>query len=211
MRNEQPAAKHRDLRWLWCVLVLVIGAAGMLLRVPTTLGVKVPETRIPGLDPSLIDTSSNEHIWRVWWRARDDYLTVHPQWLMSAGLLVLLALFVIALLAAIWFALSPGTEAVDRAGNESPRHPTQLVCRSSPLPYYCFGHGIDSISSSRSTVVGPDGRVERLPNALASVDHPFHAARFGMFLDALRHGHVPHWVFSHQGGYPAEFYPFGTA
>jgi hypothetical protein len=115
MRNEQSAAKHRDLRWLWCALVLVIGAAVMLLRVPTTLGVQVPETRIPGLDPSLIDTSSNEHIWRVWWRARHDYLTVHPQWLVSAGLLILLALFVIALLAAIWFALSPGTEAVDRA------------------------------------------------------------------------------------------------
>lgn len=49
------------------------------------------------------------------------------------------------------------------------------------------------------------------PNALASVDHPFHAARFDMFLDALRHGHVPHWVFSHQGGYPAEFYPFGSS
>ena len=49
------------------------------------------------------------------------------------------------------------------------------------------------------------------PNALASVDHPFHAARFGMFLDALRNEHVPHWVFSHQGGYPAEFYPFGSS
>jgi hypothetical protein len=49
------------------------------------------------------------------WRARDDYLTGHPQWTLSAGLLVLLALFVIGLLAAIWFALSPVAEAVDRA------------------------------------------------------------------------------------------------
>jgi hypothetical protein len=93
----------------------VIGAALMLIRVPTTLGVRVPETQIFGYDPSLIDTSSHEHVWRVWWRARDDYLTVHPQWTLSAGLLVLLALFVIGLLAAIWFALSPVAEAVDRA------------------------------------------------------------------------------------------------
>ena len=114
MRNEQPTRNHRDLRWLWCALVLLIGAALMLLRVPTTLGVQVPETRILGLDPSLIDTSSHEHVWRVWWRARDDYLTASPQWLLSAGLLVLLAVFVIALLAAIWFALSPVAEAADR-------------------------------------------------------------------------------------------------
>jgi hypothetical protein len=60
------------------------------------------------------------------------------------------------------------------------------------------------------TVPAAEG-VVRWPNALASVDHPFHAARFGMFLDALRNGHVPHWVFSHQGGYPAEFYPFGSS
>ena len=60
-------------------------------------------------------------------------------------------------------------------------------------------------------VAAPDGTLVRWPNALASVDHPFHAARFGMFLDALGHGHLPHWVFSHQGGYPAEFYPFGSS
>ncbi|HET7054986.1 MAG TPA: hypothetical protein VFI12_00920 [Thermomicrobiales bacterium] len=115
MMHEQPTAKHRDLRLLWCALVVMIGAALMLLSVPTTLGVKVPETRIPGLDPSLIDTSSHEHVWRVWWRARDDYLTVHPQWILSAGLLVLLVVFVIGVLAAIWFALSPVAEADDAA------------------------------------------------------------------------------------------------
>jgi hypothetical protein len=71
-------------------------------------------------------------------------------------------------------------------------------------------HRLDFFNLSRP-VVGPAGTIERLPNALASVDHPFHAARFGMFLDALRHGHVPHWIFSHQGGYPAEFYPFGSS
>ena len=48
-----------------------------------------------------------------------------------------------------------------------------------------------------------------MPNALASVDHPFHAARFGELLEALDHGHAPRWIAEHQGGYPSEFYPFG--
>jgi hypothetical protein len=61
------------------------------------------------------------------------------------------------------------------------------------------------------TVATPDGTVTRLPNALATVDHPFHAARFHVFLDTLEHSGLPRWVFSHQGGYPAEFYPFGSS
>src|SRR6188768_3493841 len=56
-----------------------------------------------------------------------------------------------------------------------------------------------------------NGSVVAFPNALASVDHPFHATRFDQFLTALGHGHVPRWIFSHQGGYPAEFYPFGSS
>ncbi len=69
---------------------------------------------------------------------------------------------------------------------------------------------LDFFETSR-LVMTADGQSVRMPNALATVDHPFHTARFGMFLDALGHGHVPHWVFSHQGGYPAEFYPFGSS
>src|SRR4029079_15893795 len=34
---------------------------------------------------------------------------------------------------------------------------------------------------------------------------------FGMFTDAVGKGQGPHWVFSHQGVYPAEFYPFGSS
>ncbi len=60
-------------------------------------------------------------------------------------------------------------------------------------------------------VFNPDGSVSRWPHALATVDHPFHAARFSTFLDALRSGGTPRWVFQHQGGYPSEFYPFGSA
>ena len=67
---------------------------------------------------------------------------------------------------------------------------------------------LDFFDATRTVPTG-DG-VVRWPNALASVDHPFHAARFGIFLDAIRDGRLPHWIFSHQGGYPAEFYPFGS-
>lgn len=56
-----------------------------------------------------------------------------------------------------------------------------------------------------------DGSLVHFPNALASVDHPFHATRFDAFLHALANGHVPRWIFSHQGGYPTEFYPFGSS
>ena len=54
-----------------------------------------------------------------------------------------------------------------------------------------------------------DGR--RLPHALATVDHPFHAARFATLLRSLGEGEPLRWVASHQGGYPSEFYPFGAA
>ncbi|MDQ2682816.1 MAG: hypothetical protein M3Y37_04755 [Chloroflexota bacterium] len=63
----------------------------------------------------------------------------------------------------------------------------------------------------QQTVSGPDGTPVRMPNALATVDHPFHAARFSVFLDAVRNGGVPRWVMGYQGGYPSEFYPFGSA
>lgn len=60
-------------------------------------------------------------------------------------------------------------------------------------------------------VVGPDGTVSRRPNALATVDHPWHTARFSLLLDALRDGHPLRWVASHQGGFPVEFNPVGSA
>ena len=55
-----------------------------------------------------------------------------------------------------------------------------------------------------------DGSVSRQPNALTTVDHPWHGARFSLLLDALRDGHPLRWVGSHQGGFPVEFYPLGA-
>lgn len=56
----------------------------------------------------------------------------------------------------------------------------------------------------------PDGSVSPQPNALTTVDHPWHGARFSLLLDALRDGHPLRWVGSHQGGFPVEFYPLGA-
>ena len=67
----------------------------------------------PRIDPTLVDTSGNEQIWRVWWRARDDYVQLDQQWLVTLGLCMLLAVFVIGVLAAIWIALSPQAEPTD--------------------------------------------------------------------------------------------------
>lgn len=50
-----------------------------------------------------------------------------------------------------------------------------------------------------------------LANTFSSIDNPFHAARASLLLDTLRHGELLRWIGSHQGGYPAEFYPLGVA
>ena len=51
----------------------------------------------------------------------------------------------------------------------------------------------------------------RIAEAYGTVDHPFHAVRAELLLDSWRHFHSLRWVYEHQGGYPAEFYPFGAA
>ena len=50
-----------------------------------------------------------------------------------------------------------------------------------------------------------------VPDTFASVDHPFHIARAQTLLRSLLEGENLRWVANHQGGYPAEFYPFGFA
>jgi hypothetical protein len=71
-------------------------------------------------------------------------------------------------------------------------------------------HRLGFFTMSRLVPTG-DGRVVRAPNGLATVDHPFHAERLHVLLQALQDGYFPRWIFSHQGGYPAEFYPLGGA
>ena len=62
-----------------------------------------------------------------------------------------------------------------------------------------------------SGVVQLGGAEFRLRDTLASVDHPFHAARANTLLRSLADGDLLRWVGDHQGGYPVEFYPLGVA
>ncbi len=57
----------------------------------------------------------------------------------------------------------------------------------------------------------PDGQTVRLPDAYGTVDHPFHVVRAETFRRALADGNLLRWIGHHQGGYPADFYPLGTA
>ena len=113
MIDDRQLHTRWDRRWIWCGLIALLGAAASWISVPTTLGVQVPETAIPGIDPSLVDTSGNERIWRVWWRARGEFIELDHQWIVTTGLIVLLAVFAIGTMAAIWIALPPGSESVE--------------------------------------------------------------------------------------------------
>jgi hypothetical protein len=113
MIEQQNNRAGTDRRWLWCAVIALFGVIVSWIYVPTRLGVKVPETAIPGIDASTIDLTGRERIWRVWWRARDDFIEMDPQWIMTIGLIVLFAIFALGVLAAIWIALSPETETVD--------------------------------------------------------------------------------------------------
>jgi len=62
-----------------------------------------------------------------------------------------------------------------------------------------------------ATIDAGAGGTVRVAQAFGTVDHPFHAVRAQLLLDSWRHFHSLRWVFQHQGGYPAEFYPFGAA
>ncbi len=61
------------------------------------------------------------------------------------------------------------------------------------------------------STVDAGGRAQSIANTFATVDHPFHTARAQTLLDSLREGQPLRWIANHQGGYPVEFYPLGTA
>src|SRR5665811_51913 len=61
-----------------------------------------------------------------------------------------------------------------------------------------------------STQVLVDGMHVDVPRMFFTVDHPFHIARSHLIADAWRSFETVRWVANHQGGYPAEFFPFGV-
>ena len=113
MIDDGPIEHRLDRRWLWCGVIALVALVAALIRVPTKLGVQVPETRIPGFDVSSADLSSHEQIWRVWWRARHDFISLHPQWVLTALLAVLLVIFAAGVICLVWFALAPEPESAD--------------------------------------------------------------------------------------------------
>ncbi len=62
-----------------------------------------------------------------------------------------------------------------------------------------------------TTISLPDGTTARFVKTFGTADHPFHATRAEMLRRSLADGELLRWVSAHQGGYPAEFYPFGAA
>lgn len=60
-----------------------------------------------------------------------------------------------------------------------------------------------------STTVRAGGLEYSIPRAFFMIDHPFHIARASLIQSAWASLDTLRWVASHQGGYPAEFFPFG--
>ena len=98
--NRLPTLSSRTLYTVVVGLLFVLAVT--VIEVPTTLGVKVPQ---PVFGEQ--DLSGRERIWRVWWRARDDLIDAEPQWLVTAGLIALLAVFAVGTLFAIWLVTGP--------------------------------------------------------------------------------------------------------
>lgn len=108
MMNGTDYAPRPQAR-IWGVTALVIAMMGSaVLRVETSLGVEAL-TAI-GIDENgdpIYDKVGRDAIWQIWWRSRDGFISVDPQWLLTAALICLLALFCLSMLAAVWISLSP--------------------------------------------------------------------------------------------------------
>jgi hypothetical protein len=102
---------------VWLVLSAAFALFIVVAKVHTYLGVKVKPTitSIAGFETSKMDMNGHEHVWRVWWRARHEMLSLGPNWGFTALLTLLGLLFVGLCVLAIWVALVPNeTPARDR-------------------------------------------------------------------------------------------------
>ncbi len=95
-------------RWLvWALTVTFAMAVVALVRVPTHLGVKVVEANQNSQSAlTSSDFRGRDYLWRVWWRARGDFVDVSPSWLLGLALIAGLAVFVVGIFAAYRIALS---------------------------------------------------------------------------------------------------------
>lgn len=92
----EPGA--RTIRWIvWAGSLVVFAVFTGVSRVHTRLGVEA----FPW------DKNGREYVWRVWWRARDNMITVDPPWVFTAAFFALVGLFVVFSVLAFWIALVP--------------------------------------------------------------------------------------------------------
>ena len=112
--------------------------------------------------------------------------------------------------------MSPTTEpaqAVDGHEGKVPARPSRWPLE--PLIWSCAFAALLAWAVYRlelfplSTTLLMDDGATSLPRAFFTVDHPFHTARAELIRSAWISFDTVRWVASHQGGYPAEFFPFG--
>lgn len=115
MTRGEAGARASAARLVWVATVVAALALVALIRVPTHLGVKVEEAnRTAAFNTGLQDYRGSEYLWRVWWRARGDFVDVNPSWLLGLALIVGLAVFVVGVFAAYRIALSVPSDAAPR-------------------------------------------------------------------------------------------------
>jgi hypothetical protein len=110
VHEENIDTGNKIARWIvWSGLMLLFGGFVLLFKVNTYLGVKVRPTfvSIGGIVSEQYDKRGQDYVWNVWWRARDEMLSLGPSWRFTVLMLILVALFVLGSAMVIWIAMVP--------------------------------------------------------------------------------------------------------
>jgi hypothetical protein len=106
MSHEAPkmnASARRIRGFAWALAVIGFLAFIVLAHVNTHLGVQA----VPW------DKSGHEYVWRVWWRARNDFIHSGPGWAFLLVYFALALAFIGLSAVAFWIALVPDDRLVD--------------------------------------------------------------------------------------------------
>lgn len=96
--HSGPSVAGRRVRWfVWAAGVAAFVAFIVLGRVHTRLGVEAP----------VWDKHGREYVWRVWWRARHQFVSFGPESAVTAVYVGLGLVFVALCIIAVWLALVP--------------------------------------------------------------------------------------------------------
>ena len=104
LESDRPWGRRIRITF-WGLFVVIFAAYVALWRVHTYLGVKAVAW----------DKNGREYVWRVWWRARNDMIGSGPATPVVVVYFILIALFLILSIYALWLALVPDdhNEAVE--------------------------------------------------------------------------------------------------